>query len=248
MVMLCVIIPTLNEEKNLPLCLSSLNSNYPNQYEVIIVDGGSKDQTARIAEEYGAKVIVEPACPEFTSRNIGAEKARGDILLFTCADVVFPKNLVSTVQKKFTDDSSLIALSGPGVPFDAPAIGRLEYEFYNLFRYILAKLPQRLRRFSTSTNFLAVKKSAFEEIRGFQPNDVNADGMMGKRLLEIGKIKFSMDARVYISARRMRHMGFINFNKHYLYVLENFFPELSRTTLLKKLKQKSGNVHKKMHE
>jgi glycosyltransferase involved in cell wall biosynthesis len=246
--MLCVIIPTLNEEKNLSLCLASLQSNHWNPYEVIIVDGGSKDQTVKIAEQYGAKVIVEPACPEFTSRNIGAEKAKGDVLLFTCADVIFPKDLLRTVHRKFTNDRSLVAVSGPGIPLDAPILGRIEYELYNLFRHVLTKLPQRLKRFSTSTNFLAMKRSAFEEIQGFQPDDVNADGIMGKKLAEIGKIRFSMDTRVYISARRMRHMGFIKFNKHYLYVLENFFPELSRTSFLKRLKQKSGSVHKKMHE
>jgi glycosyltransferase involved in cell wall biosynthesis len=247
-VMLCIIIPTLNEERNLALCLSSLQSNCGNQYEVIIVDGGSKDQTVGIAEKYCAKIIIEPACPEFKSRNMGAEKAKGDILLFTCADVIFPKDLLSAVHEKFAEDNRLIALSGPGIPFDAPAIGRIEYEFYNLFRYILAKLPQKLKRFSASTNFLAMKKSVFKEIGGFQLNDVNADGIMGKKLAEIGKIQFSMGMRVYISARRMRNMGFINFNKHYLYVLENFFPELSGTAFLKSLKQKSGRVHKKMHK
>src|SRR6185295_8712087 len=48
-----VIVPTLNEAKNLPRCLDHLRW----ADEVVIVDSGSKDDTARIARAYGAKVI-----------------------------------------------------------------------------------------------------------------------------------------------------------------------------------------------
>lgn len=243
-----IIVPTLNEEKNIESLLKSLEGQDHSKFEVIILDGGSKDKTVEIGDKYYAKIVVLPRCGEFCSRNIGASSAKGKILLFTCADVIFPQNLVNNVHKKFTEDRMLIALSGPDIPIDAPTIGRIEYELYNLFRYILTKLPQGLKRFSTSTNFLTVRKRAFEKTGGFQPNDVNADGIMGKKLAEMGKIDFSMDTHVYISARRMRNMGFIKFNKHYLYVLENFFPFLSMTPFLKKLKHKSGSVHKKMHE
>ncbi|MCK4433877.1 glycosyltransferase [Candidatus Bathyarchaeota archaeon] len=246
--MISIIVPTLNEEKTISSFFHSLNQQSWRQFEVIIVDGGSKDLTVKKARRFGAKVIVEPVCPEFESRNIGAEEANGDILLFTCADVIFPENLLNIVHKRFTKDAKLIALSGPGNPIDAPAIGYIEYELYNLFRYFLTKLPRKLKRFSTSTNFLAVRKNNFNKTYGFQPNDVNADGLMGKRLAEMGKISFSMDAHVHISARRMKSMGFVEFNKHYLYVLENFFPNLSKTAFIKKLKYKSGNVHGKMHE
>lgn len=246
--MLSVIIPTLNEEKNLEICLSSIQKNPQLDCAVIIVDGGSEDKTVRISKKYGAEVIVEKGCPEFNSRNLGATKAKDGILLFSCADVIFPSDLLDIVNKKFAENTNLIALSGPGIPFDAPLIGRIEYALYNMFRFVLARFPYPFRRFSTSTNFLVVKKSAFEKVGGFKPKDVNADGIMGKKLSELGKIQFSMDAWVYISARRIKHMGILNFNKHYLYVLENFFPELSRTTFLQRIKLKSGHVHKKMHE
>ena len=246
--MISIIVPTLNEEDNINDFFHSLDCQSWHQFEVIVVDGGSKDLTVEKAGKYGAKVIVEPLCPEFQSRNLGAKKAKGDILLFTCADVMFPEKLLDTVNKKFTADSSLIALSGPGVPIDAPTIGRMEYELYNMLRYFLAKLPYKLKRFSTSTNFLAVRRENFNKTCGFQPNDINADGLMGKRLAQMGKINFSLHAQVHISARRMRKMGFVKFNKHYLYVLENFFPSLSKTIFIRKFKFKSGRVHRKMHE
>lgn len=246
--MISIIVPTLNEERIICEFFHSLDNQSWRHFEVIIVDGGSKDLTVREARKNAARVYVEPMCPEFESRNIGAAKAKGDILLFTCADVIFPENLLNIVHKKFAKEARLVALSGPGIPFGAPMIGRIEYELYNTFRHILTKLPSKHKRFSTSTNFLVARKSSFDKTGGFQPTDINADGIMGKQLAEMGKIDFGLDTYVYISARRMKNMGFIEFNKHYLYVLENFFPALSKKTFMKKLKYRSSKTHRKMHE
>ena len=79
-------------------------------------------------------------------------------------------------------------------------------------------------------------------------NDVNADGIMGRRLSEMGKICFSLESYVYISARRMKNMGLRKFNRHYLYVLENIFPQLSLLEFLQRLKAVAGSVHGKMHQ
>jgi hypothetical protein len=77
---------------------------------------------------------------------------------------------------------------------------------------------------------------------------VNADGMLGRALCEKGRVYFSRSAiKAYQSARRVRQMGSIKFNAHFLYVLENFFPFLSKTHLINRLKQKSGKKHSEMH-
>jgi hypothetical protein len=53
---------------------------------------------------------------------------------------------------------------------------------------------------------------------------------------------------VYISARRMKNMGFLSFNKHYVYVFENLFYFLSKTSIMKNLKLHSKMKHRKLHE
>jgi glycosyltransferase involved in cell wall biosynthesis len=82
-----VIIPTRNEEDALDKLLKSLSRQTYKNYEVIVVDGGSTDGTVDVAKKHGAKVIKEygryrsPA----NARNIGVEKARGDIIaVFDC--------------------------------------------------------------------------------------------------------------------------------------------------------------------
>jgi len=246
---LSIIVPTLNEERYIAGLLGSINAQRSESIdiEVIVIDGGSVDRTVEIARSQGARVIVYRGLGEFASRNLGAEEATGDILVFTCADVIFPPNLLRGVAEKFRRGPALIALSGPGIPYDAPLTGHLLYGFYNAFRLLLGKLPRPLQRFSTSTNFLAVWRSAFFEAGAFDPEDVNADGLMGAKLLRMGRVEFSPNTYVYISTRRLRGMGLASFILHYLYVLENFFPPLSNSGLIRRRKFVSRLVHGKLH-
>ena len=68
--MLSIIIPTLNEAKRLPLLLADLRL-YPNDFEIIVVDGGSTDSTRLVAKLGGAKVLncfEDSVCKEITRR------------------------------------------------------------------------------------------------------------------------------------------------------------------------------------
>jgi len=215
--------------------------------ETLIIDGGSNDRTVDIALRYGAKTIVLPGLNEFASRNAGAEIAKGELLFFTCADVIFPNDLLRKVAERFRKNSELVALAGPGYPFDAPMLGKIEYKIYDLARAIFAKFPTPIKRFSTSTNFLVVRKYCFQAVGGFADNDINADGRLGKKLAKQGNTTFSLHTYTYISARRLRNMGFLNFNKHYIYVLENLFFFLSGTKTLNRFKKSSKAKHRKMH-
>ncbi len=243
-----IIVPTLNEENCIKLLLESIDQQEWIDSEVLVIDGGSQDKTIDIAKEYNAKIFVFPGLGEFASRNIGVKKAKGKYLLFTCSDIIFPKDLFKKVLNEFQNDPALIALSGPGYPYDAPPFGKIEYAAYNIVRFIFAKLPKPMKRFSTSTNFLVVRKDFFEKTGGFVENDINADGLMGRALLSMGKVKFSLKTYFHLSARRMKKMGFLNFNKHYLYVLENFLFGLSNFKLLKNIKIHSRRKHRKLHE
>jgi len=243
-----IIVPTLNEEKHIKFLLGSIKDQSSVSFETLIVDGGSKDETSNVARQHNAKVVVLPGYGEFVSRNVGAKIAKGKFLLFTCADIVFPEGLFKKIIEKFERNPELIALTGSGHPFDAPILGKIEYAAYNIVRYILSRFPKPFKRFSTSTNFLVVRRDYFEKTGGFDINDINADGLTGRKLLELGEVGFFLGTYVHISARRMNNMGFLDFNKHYLYVFENCFLFLSNTRLLKTLKQRSKTKHRKMHE
>ena len=83
-----IIIPTLNEEKNLPRVLKSIKDymkDRSEKYEIIVVDGYSKDRTVEIAKKFGAKVIFDDVGKGSALRK-GMKVAKGDIIITMDAD------------------------------------------------------------------------------------------------------------------------------------------------------------------
>lgn len=89
-----IIIPAKNEESFITNTLSSLKFlNYEKEkIEIIVINNGSTDQTKKVAENFGAKVIDVTAATVGKLRNIGAQAAKGEFLAFLDADCVPTKN------------------------------------------------------------------------------------------------------------------------------------------------------------
>ena len=100
---LSIVIPTINEALHLPLLLSDLNV-WPNDFELIIVDGGSIDLTISIAQIQGVDVIKSPKKNRGYQLKTGASNARGDWLLFLHADsrlrIGWVRSLSQIIQNK----------------------------------------------------------------------------------------------------------------------------------------------------
>src|SRR3989344_830900 len=94
------IIPTRNEGDYLEGCLKSIKKQTIKDYEIIIVDSYSKDNTVATARKYGAKVLFEKRRGPAVARNTGAKKTKGEILIFPDADVRFEKNFLEILEKK----------------------------------------------------------------------------------------------------------------------------------------------------
>lgn len=101
-----IIIPARNEEKNIPVILSSIQKQTFRPYEVIVVDDGSTDRTGQIAAQYGVKVIQNTEIPDgWTGKTWavwnGYKNSSGDVLVFLDADVrLAPKALESLVKTR----------------------------------------------------------------------------------------------------------------------------------------------------
>ncbi len=100
-----VIIPAYNAERTLPLTLEALQrQTVPrDRYEVIVVDDGSTDETARIATEFGARVIRQENQGPAAARNAGVRAARGEIVLFTDADCAPCEDWIEKMTAPFKD-------------------------------------------------------------------------------------------------------------------------------------------------
>ena len=106
---LSIIIPTLNEASHLPLLFADLNA-WPYDFDLTIVDGGSKDLTISIAQIQGVNIIKSLKKSRGYQLKLGGSNARGDWLLFLHADsrldLSWANSLLKITRNKTSKDSS----------------------------------------------------------------------------------------------------------------------------------------------
>src|SRR3989344_4960537 len=105
--MLSIIIPALNEEKNLPRLFESIKKQNFGGYEIIVADAGSKDRTLEICKENNCR-ILKGGLPA-KGKNEGAKIANGDLLLFMDADTFLSQDFFKNSLKEFKDRNLGIA-------------------------------------------------------------------------------------------------------------------------------------------
>jgi len=98
--MISIIIPVYNEADQIAETIRKIHAaNNQHDIEIIVVDGGSNDQTASIAEKCGAVTIVSQKKGRAAQMNKGALMANGDILYFLHADSMPPQNFIGHIIK-----------------------------------------------------------------------------------------------------------------------------------------------------
>lgn len=198
--MISVIIPTLNEEKYLPLLLESLKRQTHRDFEVIVADAGSKDKTWEIAKKWGARVI-EGGLPA-AGRNKGAKKAKGDILFFMDSDVILPKEFIEETLKEMKKRDLDIAACYIQVLSDKN-IDAFMYDLGNLYFGVSQFLNPK-----AAGHCIIVKKKIHQEIKGFDEKiKLLEDFDYTKRAARIGKFRYLNSQRIPISVRRLDKEG-----------------------------------------
>ena len=111
-----VVVCAYNAERTMDACLASLAVlNYPD-YEVIVVNDGSRDRTLEIAESHGyCRIISQPNKGLSAARNVGAEAATGEIVAYTDSDCVADPDWLTYLVAKM-EASGLAACGGPNFP------------------------------------------------------------------------------------------------------------------------------------
>ena len=194
-----VIIPTLNEEKNLPRVIASLKKvRYPKEkLELLIVDGGSTDKTLFWAKKAGAKILINPKKIRGAGCNIGVEKAKGEFIAFTDADCVVPINWLEKLLINFKNEN-IASVGGPNItPKDDSKFAKAAGEVIALLtkpgsRYGLESKKIREIYHNPGCNVL-YKREAIIKVGNFNPRLLTCeDEELDFRLLENGyKILFT---------------------------------------------------------
>jgi len=111
-----VVVCAYNAERTIDRCLASLSAlSYPD-YEVIVVNDGSRDRTLEIAEGFGfCRIISQPNKGLSVARNVGAEAASGEIVAYTDSDCVADPDWLNYLVARM-EASNLAACGGPNFP------------------------------------------------------------------------------------------------------------------------------------
>ncbi len=222
-----IVIPSYNEENFLSSCLTSLkNQDFKDNFEIIVVDNNSTDNTYLIANRMGVKVISETQPGVCFARQAGSEVAQGEIIISTDADTIFKKNWLSNIDKTFKKDPNIIAVSGPCRYIDGPWWGKSYTYFLFTANYLYSLLFKH--PFYISATNVAFYKSYFEgyDLTSMQGGD---ELHILNNLKKHGKIKFLYNNPSLTSGRRLKqgltYNFFVTFLFYYLgaYYLNKLF-------------------------
>lgn len=157
-----VVIPAHNAEDHIEKSLMSLKRQVFDDFEIIVADDHSTDRTCEIAEQY-AKVIKSAwRIGEGAARNLGAKSAKGEILAFTDADVVLPKDWLHKIVQNM--ELRKVKCIGGGYR------GSIGNSFIEVFAYLeLAYRRKNMPPFVTTlvSNNFACYRDVFFQCGGF---------------------------------------------------------------------------------
>ena len=191
-----VIVPALNEAESIEAALTRARAAAVR--EIIVVDGGSSDGTAALAEPLADRVITAPR-GRASQMNTGAALARGAVVLFLHADTRLPSGF---------DQLVLTALADPRV-----AGGRFDVSLEPgspLIRLTAAliNVRSRLSRIATGDQAIFARRSVFAEMGGFPDIPLMEDVAFSRALKRRGRVA-CLRQRVVTSSRRWRKHGVV---------------------------------------
>lgn len=201
---LSIIIPTYNEEEYLPALLESIREQDFTDYEVIVADADSEDNTRKIAEEYGCRV-VEGGMPA-VGRNRGAEVARGELLLFLDADLVLTDGYLRDAVEEFESEDLGIAITQM-IPLSTRRRDKILHEFANRFMILV----ESIKPHGAGCYGILARKELHERVGGFDESlDFGEDTDYIERIGKISRFRVLRKPRVLVSIRRLEKEGLRN--------------------------------------
>lgn len=191
-----VIIPVLNEAAALEKNLNKLTSLQVHGHEIIVVDGGSEDESQNIAKPVVDQFLT---CKRGRARqmNKGAESATGDIFLFLHVDTVLPIGGVEAILKDIKSTANFWGR------FDVRLSGE-----HQLFRIIETMMNWRSRfsGIATGDQAIFVSRELFQRMQGFSDIPLMEDIEICRRLNKI-KAPICLSEKVVTSSRRWELNG-----------------------------------------
>ena len=223
-----VIVPTLNEEKNIAGCLKSImRQETLRDYEIIVSDGGSTDRTLELAKKWADR-IVHSKKGIANGRNAGALSAKGDILVFVDSDSSIPGNYIDSVVPVLKDRK----ISGLSCAFGFDRHSKTLKLIEDICNRYLALRGMEGRGEILGFNN-AMRKSTFKGAGGF-PDVPQEDHVMARKLWKQGKVVFLPEPKAITSSRRIDERGTLDTVVYYSNLtIASTLPDFNFKSILK---------------
>jgi GT2 family glycosyltransferase len=202
-----VVIPVYNGATTLAGCLEALARSEYQNVEILVVDDGSTDATRTVAARFPCRVLSLPRnVGAAQAKNLGAQRATGEILFFTDADVHVQPGTLAYVAKDLADPhvDGVVGLLAETCPY--PNFASQFKNFWMHFTY--RRQPRRVGLFFTSA--AAIRREVWTKEGGFDSSYVGAsiteDIEFGQRLLSRG-YQIVMDKRLTVEHYKRYTLG-----------------------------------------
>ncbi len=207
-----LVIPTYNEAKTIEEILAQFQDIRGTNFEIIITDNGSRDNTVELARPLCDKVVALPTDIRTTigeCRNRGARAASGEILWFIDADVQVPslKQVRKYIIEAFNNNQQLAALTLPIRIYkdDERLADRFWFGFTNMLTWLQ---NQVLHTGGAPGDVQIIRRNIFERVKGFKPDMATSeDHDLFMRLVKQGSVRMVWKYPIRMSARRIHRDG-----------------------------------------
>ena len=193
---LSVVMPVLNEAAGIHAALQALAPLVARGAQVLVVDGGSADETLACAQAGGVHALNAPR-GRALQMNAGAQQATGEVLLFLHADTVLPPDADTLIRQALA--------AGPQVwgRFDVRIAGR-PWLLHVIAAFM--NLRSRWTGIATGDQAMFMTRTAFDAVGGFPAQPLMEDIEMSRLLLKLSR-PACLRARVATSGRRWERGG-----------------------------------------
>lgn len=194
--LISVIIPVLNEAYYLPETLTSL-TNYQ-CCEVIIVDGGSNDESLAIAKRSGCRTVSGPR-GRARQMNLGAQKSTAELLLFLHADTLVPEDFTHLIPATLARQDVVAGAFSLRISSCKTSLQLISWG---------ATLRSRMLTLPYGDQGIFTSRKKFYQAGGFPEMEIMEDYVFIQRIKRLGKI-VTLKEQVTTSARRWEHVGIV---------------------------------------
>lgn len=223
-----IVIPAHNEAAVIAKTLQAVCAlEYPD-FEVIVIDNASSDNTGEIAKKFPVRVVREDRKGLLHARERGRVEATGDIIANIDADCLPNKEWLSRMTSQFTSDD-IVAVTGPYDYFD----GSKTFRFASLLlqKTVYVFFHAMIRTINKSGVLIGgnncIRASVLRDVGGYNTDILfyGEDTNTAKRISKKGTIVFNTHCVMKTSARRFQEEGIIKIGAKYFY---HFFRETAK--------------------